>query len=172
MANICKCCSHPDRKEIDRLIVGGTPHLQISKKFGMGISSVTGHARNHIAPVIFKAEEAKEIIHGNGLLSDMQELVSKTKAILDRAEQTDKSMISLAAIKELRQTYEFFVRLGLHLEERKTNDQIRKDIEQEQSELLSFLKADELIEMRKLMQLAENRRNGIDDTFTLNKQAE
>ncbi len=161
MANACKCCIHKQRNKIDKEIVRGKPHAQIARKFNVGELSVRGHARNHLPKTMVKNKEARELLHSSTLLKEMQGLVDTAKGILNRAENNGHSMISLAAIKELRQIFEFWTKINLYLKESKDRSELIGKRERTQIEVLKCLSVDELETMNSLWQKAIDTYNGV-----------
>ena len=108
---------------------------------------------NHLPPTLVKNEEIKEMLHSHNLLTDMKTLVIKTKTILNRAEKKGHSMISLAAIRELRSTYEFMCKMSVYLHEVQKEEEVveNKYDKQEQIRRLKRLNVEELQLFKKLI---------------------
>lgn len=117
MGQRCCICKHDKRLEIDRDIVKGVPHLKIGKKYGVSNLSVRNHAKNHLSRQMLKSDEMKSVAHSKNLFKEVQELIQRTKNILDKAEEDDRPMISLGAIRELRKTYEFLIKFQVYMAE-------------------------------------------------------
>ena len=107
MGQRCCICKHDKRLEIDRDIVNNIPHTKIAKTYGVSNQSVRNHAKNHLSRQMIKHVSIREMLHADDLLSNIKELVKKTETILKKSEKEGKYMISLAAIRGLRSTYEF-----------------------------------------------------------------
>jgi len=52
VARPCRICTHPDRQEIDRALIGGEGQLGIAARWRIAQSSVSRHKRLHLAPVV------------------------------------------------------------------------------------------------------------------------
>ena len=52
MSRACKICNHPDRKEIDEMLVMGVSYGTIAKRFGCSKPSIQRHKTNHLIPKI------------------------------------------------------------------------------------------------------------------------
>ena len=107
----CTVCSHDKKTQIEKEIIRNIPHTKIAKTYALNNQAIRYHAMNHLPKKLLKHEEAKELLHSSTLLKEMQELVDTAKRILNRAEDNGHSMISLAAIKELRQIFEFWTKI-------------------------------------------------------------
>ncbi len=150
----CKVCTSDNKLAIEKQIIQGIAHLKISKTFGVPNLSIRNHAMNHLSKKLLKREEAKEFLHSSTLLKEMQELVSKCKVILDRAESNGHSMVSLSAIRELRQIYEFWTKIHLYLKESNDDSELIGERERKQLEILGCLSDEELDTMDALWQKA------------------
>lgn len=61
MAQVCKVCSHPKVKEIERLLVRGTPNLRIASTYKLSEKNVRDHRNTHFAEYLERAvERARE----------------------------------------------------------------------------------------------------------------
>lgn len=58
MANVCVLCRHPNRPEVDALILSGASLRDVAGQYGTTKSSVLRH-RQHIAAPLAKIEERK-----------------------------------------------------------------------------------------------------------------
>ncbi len=161
MAMRCTVCSHEKKRQIDRAIVKSIAHTKIAKTYGVSNQSVRNHAMNHLSKKLLQSEETKELLHSSTLLKEMQELVETAKRILARAESNGHSMISLAAIKELRQIFEFWTKIRLYLQENKDDSELTVESKRKQVEVLRCLSTDELLTMEALWKKATDIYNGV-----------
>lgn len=129
MPRVCAICSHKRRLEIDRAVVQGRAISKIALEFGVPEWSVRAHAENHLSRQLLKADEIRSALDSQSLAREMTDLVDRTKRILDSSEADGQRAVSLAAIRELRASYEFMVKLSMTLH------QMRQ--EQQQQEALS-----------------------------------
>ena len=61
MPRRCTICTHPQREEIDRLIIEGKkPYTEIARLFGVHESAIRRHKKVHLAPKLKKAFERHE----------------------------------------------------------------------------------------------------------------
>lgn len=156
MGQRCCICKHDKRLEIDRDIVNNIPHTKIAKTYGVSNQSVRNHAKNHLSRQMIKHVRIREMLHADDLLSNIKELVKKTETILKKSEKEGKYMISLAAIRELRSTYEFMCKTAKYLDERQKEEVPQESDEQEelrkQLDRLDILSDEELDLMERLAQ--------------------
>ncbi len=122
MGQKCSICKHDSRLKIDRAIMKGTPYLRIGKKYGVNDVSVANHAKKHLSRQMLKSDEMKQVTHSKNLFEEVQELIQRTKRILDKAEEDDRPMISLSAINSLKSTYEFLIKFSVHMQEARKQD--------------------------------------------------
>ena len=57
----CKICSHPQRAEIEKMLLEGATYEEISKKFGVSTGTISKHFRNHMPRLILDEEELKQL---------------------------------------------------------------------------------------------------------------
>lgn len=108
MARPCTICTHPNRREIDRLLVtGASTYRNIAKQFGVSISALTRHKDNHIPKLVQAAQEAagaQAATQGDELLAELESLRERAMGILSRAEKAGELRTALQAIREARET--------------------------------------------------------------------
>ncbi len=84
--------------------------------------SVRNHAKKHLSRQMLKSDEMKQVTHSKNLFEEIQELINRTKQILDKAEAEGMPYVSLGAIRELRQTYEFLIKFSTYMREAQKED--------------------------------------------------
>lgn len=120
MAARCGVCTHADRMDIDRELLGlAGPKLtqvQIAQKYGLGRGQVQRHVKsNHVSRVMSAVADEQTILHGNGLLREIATLYETTQRIMSRAEHADDLRTAVSAIREARGCIETFAKIGLAL---------------------------------------------------------
>lgn len=109
MAQECSVCRDKRRKDIDRLLVSGTPLRDIAGRMvGVSKSSLARH-KEHLPATLLKAQEAKEIARGDDLLGQLKDLQLKTLSILAKAGKDHR--LALSAIAQARANIELLGRL-------------------------------------------------------------
>lgn len=153
MAQVCRVCSHQKTKEIEEAIVRGQPHTQIADRFGIHFQSVRYHAENHLPEKLVRAVKQKEQKHAENILEGINDLLSRTKNILDQAEDNNQKRLALDAIKEARSTYELLSKIAVKLEEYRRKDEQEKQMysNQQMSDGLDVLSDAELRTLIQLM---------------------
>jgi hypothetical protein len=115
MADACRVCNHPHRLAIDRELVQGKSKAGISRRYSVPYNSVDGHAQNHLSHQLRTAYEKKSALEGLDLLSEIEELIRRTKRILDKAESENKLNTALNAIGQARGSYELLSKIAFSL---------------------------------------------------------
>jgi hypothetical protein len=115
MSNICKICNHPDRLLIDREIVKGISHSSIARRFNVSGDSVRYHAMNHLSRQLIKSNEMQQAIVSGGLVSEMEDLLTRSKNILNKAEAKGQLNTALSAISQTRGTLELMAKIAATL---------------------------------------------------------
>ncbi len=80
------------------------------------------HAKNHLSRQPLKSQETKEMLHSRNLFQDVEKFIEKTNSILHRADTEDQHFISLTAVRELRQIYEFLIKFSIYMREAQEAD--------------------------------------------------
>lgn len=111
MPRACEICNHPNRLEIDREIVQGKSKSGIARTYEVSLNSVAYHAENHLSRQLVKSYEMRQAIESTGLVTEIQELLKRSKHILRRCERDGKLGVALGAIRETRGTLELMARI-------------------------------------------------------------
>lgn len=111
MGKACHVCNHPKRLEIDRQLIQGISHTKISREYEVSASSVRSHAENHISRQLVKSQEMKQAVESAGLVTEIEDLLRRSKKILNSAERDGKLAIALGAIRETRGTLELMAKI-------------------------------------------------------------
>jgi hypothetical protein len=114
----CTVCSHPKTEEIDRLLVGGTGYRQITKRFGVSISALSRHRKNHLSPALQRVHNKREEKRGESLLDRVERLITRLEALADDAAGGGQARLLLDTAQQLRETYKLFGKLTGELDDR------------------------------------------------------
>lgn len=125
MANKCPICSHDNRLEIDRQLVQGKQVTSLALKYGVPEHVMSRHKNKHLTYQLQVAYDKKNKDLAVDVVEAIYSLVQKTQSILERAESKNQSGLSLAAIRELRVSFELIGKIQFAYEEmRNKNTQI------------------------------------------------
>ena len=111
MPRRCTVCHHKHLEEINRALVESTAFPALVAKYRVSKDALSRHKANHLPDVLKKAQEAKEAVRADDLLSQVRELQSRTLAILEEAHDTGEHRTALAAIGQARANLELQARL-------------------------------------------------------------
>jgi len=67
MPRTCTICEHPQRDEIDYLIINGNTFRHIASQYNFSYRAVKRYKDNHLNKKLAKAKEAKEIADADNL---------------------------------------------------------------------------------------------------------
>jgi len=160
MTMICKVCSHSKKIEIDRLIVQGMSLTKIAKKYGIPYQSVYNHSQKHLSRQLLKAWEIKTTKQNLDILSEVEDLIRRTKRILTTAETERKYHVALNAIKEARSSYELLSKIAFSLHQARLSElelerlkagNHDEELAEEQGARLEVLSFDELIIFKSIL---------------------
>lgn len=110
----CTVCGHSRVRDIDRLLLSGTPASEIEAKFpGVHRRAIDRHKNNHLLPKIRKVDglTRDDLEDGRSLLSQMEGLRERASALLDQAEKANDLRAAIAALREIRGTLESIGRI-------------------------------------------------------------
>ena len=111
----CRVCTANKRLEIDKAILRGESYSTISRIHNVPRPSVAYHAKFHLSHQLLKAKEIQEALGADEMLKDFRFLISKSKSILGEAEEKGHLNTSLNALKELRNSWESWIRIGIDI---------------------------------------------------------
>jgi hypothetical protein len=114
----CTICEHPDREAIDEALVGGASNRSVASLYDVSEAAVRRHKANHLPAKLVMAQAAEEVAQADDLLGQMQDLQSRTLAVLEAAETTNQHRTALSAIREARSNLELLAKLLGELDER------------------------------------------------------
>src|SRR5262245_5819936 len=100
MPRTCSVCRNPRRDSINEALLTGQSLRNVAERFGTSVTSLHRH-RKEIPKKIVKATEARDIVLGDTLLSQVQGLIGKAVAILERAEASGDDRCALQAVREV-----------------------------------------------------------------------
>ncbi len=150
MGQDCVICNHKKRLQIDRDLVKGHGATKVSLKYGVQMMSVHNHQKKHLSRQMLKSGEMKEVANSKNLFGEVQNLIDRTKGILNDAERRDRPHISLGAVRELRQTYEFLIKFSAYMSQIQKEDK-QAEQEKELKIIEDNLSKDELLQLTFLL---------------------
>ena len=112
MANVCTICNHDSRLEIDREIVKGKSYQKIAREFNVDNQAVWRHANNHLSRQLVQAWQRKEVIENKSIIQEIENLIDRTRSILDKTEAKKQYGTALASIRELNRSYELLSKIA------------------------------------------------------------
>ena len=81
----CSICKNEAKEAIDQALVAGESNRVIARRHGLSQAAVGRHSQNHLPATLVAAVESRELAHGGKLLDQVQGLVGKGLASLERA---------------------------------------------------------------------------------------
>lgn len=111
----CKCCQHPNRVELDRALVAGTPVPELSRRFAVSPDSLRNHRRHHV-PTAPQAAALAERIEAEGdhaidLLARATSLLTQAEALLTESRADNDRRNAIMAVRECARTIELLGKL-------------------------------------------------------------
>ncbi len=150
MTMACVICNHSKRLDIDRDLTKGMGSTKIALKYGVQMNSVHNHKKKHLSRQMLKSGEMQEVANSKNLFGEVQNLIDRTKGILNDAEDKDRPHISLGAVRELRQTYEFLIKFSAYMSQIQKEDK-QAEQEKELKIIQDNLSKDELLQLTFLL---------------------
>jgi hypothetical protein len=106
MPRECTVCSHEHRDAMEDAFIAGQAKRRIASQHGVTERAVRYHMREHLPELLALARDAERAARADTLLDRIEALHSRTMAILEAVEGTDKHSTALAAIREARRNLE------------------------------------------------------------------
>ena len=119
MGKVCSICNHKKKLQIEREYAKGKAFSVISRKFNISRNAVEYHCQNHISRQLLKAWEIKQAYEGMDIITEIEDLVYRTKDILSQAEEKKNYGLALNAIREARGGYELLAKIAYSLHQAK-----------------------------------------------------
>lgn len=139
MANRCTVCNHPDRLEIDKLVIGGVPYRDISGRFQVSKSALERHASGHIAAAISRARDLRDWLNADQLVGELRVLREVVLGILEEARADGDHATALQAIGRLEKQAELVARLLGELVEHQRVQMVDASASEQWSKLLPII---------------------------------
>jgi hypothetical protein len=173
MGNICVCCNHPKRLQIDRDVIQGLSNSVIAKKYGLANPDlVARHAKSHLSKQLVTAWEAKELDESMDLLGSIDKMLRRCERIFKRSYKQEKDLVALKALGEQRQTFQLLSNISfqlhqarlaeLEIAQREDGTHEFQETEQFYEEVAEILTDHELMLLSKLLEKIETRDSDID----------
>lgn len=159
----CSICADKRKLEIDRALASGQGHAAVAREYGMSRNAVSRHAARHLSRQLAQAWAKKEALQSTDILNEVEALIGRSKAILAKAEATNRLGIALKGIAEARNGYELLSKIAFSLHQVRLAE---LELERERSgaaadadlgEALAVLTGAELAMLRKLQTKIVNR---------------
>lgn len=116
MTRPCNVCSHPERIEIDRLLVNGMAAAAVARQFGLVGRTVLRHADKHLPETLQAAAQRDDEARELDVLAEVKALHRRTLRILDASDDSPRT--GLSAIREARGNLELLGKLLGKIDER------------------------------------------------------
>lgn len=162
----CRVCGHKDRQSIESEMMSNVAHTRIGAKYNVSNQSISYHFKHHLSKRLLELNKESDVLHLKSMNEEIEDLVSKTKAILHQAESKKKHRLSLKCLSELRSTFEFMVKISVYLHEQQERTEEKDKLQQKRN--LNNLSDKELNLLERLLAKAEGDGEGeeIIDIYT------
>jgi hypothetical protein len=117
MPRTCVACTHPDRDNIDRLLLEGSPLRSIAKRYSLSAAGLFRHSE-HISSTLATSHKAAEILRGDDLVGHMNHLMSEAERLKRKAEKAKDYRTALLGVREISRLLELKVRSAIAMQER------------------------------------------------------
>jgi hypothetical protein len=97
----CSICIHPDREEINGMLITGTAYRKVAERFAASPSALFRHKQAHLPSALVKAMEAVEVASADTLLGKVRLLESEARRIQVKAEKAGDLRVALISIHEI-----------------------------------------------------------------------
>jgi len=147
----CIICKHPQRAEIEKMLLEGHTYREICEKFGLDDSSLQRHFKNHMPRLVLNQEQIEKLYEKHrvkqiDLAEEMFKLISRLEQLYQKLEKLDEKFFNegkkisphayVESVGERRQIIQQIRETLLTINELKTEIKTEKDL----TELLQKLK--------------------------------
>jgi hypothetical protein len=103
------------RQEIEQEMLSGGSYRVVAQRFAVSRDAVVRH-RRHLPAALARAQELKEVVHGDSLLAQLRDLTAEAQRLKAIAEEAGDYRAALAAVRELCRIVELMAKLSGELE--------------------------------------------------------
>jgi hypothetical protein len=122
MTMACKICNHPKRLDIDRDLVAARNISGLAKKYNVPRASLDYHKAKHLSRQMIKAQETRDLLTAERLTDDIEFMLNAGKEIFSEARKDKSHCWSLAALREVRETWKFVAQVTFMMNEEKEKE--------------------------------------------------
>ena len=116
MGQTCRVCQSDRTREIDELLVSGTPTRNIAKLFRIGASSVYRHKMTCLPKSLVKAAEARTVGDANTVVTQVQALLTRAWKLCDIAEHAKDYKGAISGVRAVQSILELLAKLSGELQ--------------------------------------------------------
>lgn len=139
MPRRCTICEHPQQREIDKALIAGSTLQHLSGLFGVSLSALFRHRKEHLPALLAKAKSAeppsqavelethqqavnaKALAHALDVVQQLKAINSACLEVLKQARSQAQAKILLQAVDRIHRQIEFQARLLRDLDEEETS---------------------------------------------------
>lgn len=99
MSHVCSVCQSARTREIDELLVNGTPTRNIAKLFRIGASSVYRHKMTCLPKSMIRAKEAEKVGDADSVVTQVQTLLTRAWKLCDQTERTKDYKAAISGVR-------------------------------------------------------------------------
>jgi hypothetical protein len=92
-------------------MLSGGSYRVVAQRFAVSRDAVVRH-RRHLPAVLARAQEVKEVAHGDSLLAQLRDLTAEAQRLKAIAEEAGDYRAALAAVRELCRIVELMAKLS------------------------------------------------------------
>ena len=112
MAMACKICNHSARLDIDKKLARGISVTKIAKEFNCNPAALINHRDRHLSRQLVTAVSNQQLLENTDILSEITDLIKRTKKILKTAEDKEDYNLALSAVRETRGSLELMSKIA------------------------------------------------------------
>ena len=119
MTRVCTVCAHPQRGEIDRLLVGGTAlYRNIAERFGLSVAALFRHRTDHLPAALVQAAGAEEVKQALDVVQQLKAINGAALRVLRDAQAAGEGELVLKAVDRVCRQIELQAKLLGDLDDR------------------------------------------------------
>ncbi len=126
----CQVCVHENVKEINKSIVKGADLAKLAREFSTSYNAMYRHSKEHISRQLATGAEIALKNTGVNVMNELDDLMSETRQILQKAIERDHSGLALKAVQQLRGNLTLISQIQFAIAQQQSNTLDQQEIEE------------------------------------------
>jgi hypothetical protein len=107
----CECCRHPNRKELDALLISGGSFRVVARRFGVARDSALRHLHNCLPALVAQSQEARMLADTDSLIAEMNRVHAYVHEVLEHGRVAGDDRLILMGVDSVRRNVDTLLRI-------------------------------------------------------------